>query len=215
MLDKDSILNPPRQAAMQEMQTRDTQCAKDAGFTLVEIVVVIVIAGILVAVGVSSFTSLVRKSSYDDLYNQTLASFNKCRGSAIVSPYPTTQPTAIALFPNGVSCFVWNDLNNDRSFVFTASEDADSDGEPDAGEGEVREVLFTIRYDPKETINGTGSLMQIDLAGSTLPTGNFFIIPSAGFFQTGRRTLQVATVKVNGPWPAPQRFTLYPSGQIE
>jgi prepilin-type N-terminal cleavage/methylation domain-containing protein len=185
--------------------------AKNAGFTLIELMIVIIIVGLVSAIAIPNYISTVQNVTFESHYRETRALFNKCRGSALEASSPATMPTTLALYTNGLACVTWNDLNNDGQLQWT---DLDGDGLPNKGEGEVFAVFHAVRFDREIAINAATTKTRIDLDNSTLPPGNFWIVSNAGYFQTHVRTTMQASVRMLPESGGLSQFLVFPSGQI-
>lgn len=208
--------------------------AKNAGFTLVEIMVIIVIIGIVAALAVPNYRRLNDNMKFEDAYGSTKAAFNKCRGQAVSMESakdmssPATMPVSIVLFTNGYACIVWYDKSPANNVLGSGSAITPSDdGELDEGDanGEVQRVLFQDRYDTTLAINAvtTGPRIATTHAQSVLKpsgsaqndgTGYIFRILPGGYFLSANGGMMTASV-VMLPKEGPQTvMTLYPSGQV-
>ena len=98
------------------------------GFTLIELLVTIVMAGILLATGMSSFSSFVKNNRLTTQVNELVTSINLTRSEAIKRGFSAT----ICKSDDGATCAGnWTD----GWIVF---DDQDADGTIDAGETIIR-----------------------------------------------------------------------------
>ena len=56
---------------------------KQSGFTLIEVIITVAIAGILLSIGLPSFNSLIQKNKMTSLHNELLSSLSLARNTAI------------------------------------------------------------------------------------------------------------------------------------
>lgn len=107
---------------------------KDKGFTLLELMVVLAIAGILMTWGVSSFQNMVRNNRLTTVYNDFVAALHFARSEAVTRNASVT----VCKSSNGTSCTGnWED----GWITFT---DADGDAVVDAGTDEILKVQSAL-----------------------------------------------------------------------
>ncbi len=82
------------------MESVVTQPAQQAGFTLIELMIVIVIVAIFVTVGVPSFQNLIRENRLATQANELVSSLHFARSEAI----KRRLPVAICRTANGTAC---------------------------------------------------------------------------------------------------------------
>jgi type IV fimbrial biogenesis protein FimT len=95
------------------------------GFTIMELMIVVAIAGILAAVGIPSFQSLVKDNCLTTGTNLLVSSFQQARSEAVKRSTTLTITASNA----GVSTNEWG-----NGWTVTIDEDSDSDGVLDTGE---------------------------------------------------------------------------------
>lgn len=186
-------------------QSLPGRLAKNAGFTLLEMMVVVTIVGVVVVTAFPQYDKLVNRMSYDAAYSDLRSAVGRCRSEALSSAYPVTVPTALTLYPNGYSCVAWWDRNADRALGNSGAAVVGGDLQNNSLNGEVREVFFQKRFNPSlEYSDGTGEV-YVDLAASGLPaggsvvSGKSFLIASGGFLLAPSMTAYLNSTNVGSP----------------
>lgn len=157
--------------------------AKNAGFTLLEMMVVVTIVGVVVMAAYPQYDKMVNRMTYDAAYSDLRTAVSRCRSEAVSSAYPVTVPTTLTFFANGYSCVAWWDRNKDFSLGSNGTAVV-GDLQPNSLNGEVREVFFQKRFNPTlELSNDTGEVF-IDLQAPTLATSSK--LPTGGSAVSGR-----------------------------
>lgn len=137
------------------------------GFTLVEIAVVVVIAGIILATGVPAFLSLSRSMSEAQARNKIMDTLRMARQKAV-----TTHTPVIVAFGNGsvttnvTTYSVHSDTNNDRAI---------QSGEPWASYTLPNGTqLETVTLQPTDTLvfDSSGALAPSVTGGNMVVYGN-------------------------------------------
>lgn len=223
---------------MKIMRSADGHRAKNAGFSLVEVMLVVVIIGVLAALAGPSMTSLTKQVGLETTYREAQMGFQKCRAMAITTPIASPTVPALVLFTNGYSCITWRDTVGSLNSKLGGGGaiDVGTNGVLDVGEagGEVMSILFQTRYDSTQAINALVADLKIFMASafSTLNpigldqddnTGYLFVVAPGGYYQSPRRTSMVAKIEIqaapsedirfNDPNYHPAWFCLLPSGQ--
>ncbi|MFV8784170.1 GspH/FimT family pseudopilin [Microbulbifer sp. SA54] len=142
--------------------------SRSAGFTLVELMVVMAILAIVISIGVPSFNTLIKNNRLSAASNDIAGALQFARAEA-VRRGRTVQVQALA-----------NDIANGLQVWF----DENSDGNYDAGE-EIRVVALAdvsglavtaditnldMAYSPRGAVNGAGNALNITLCDDR--TGN-------------------------------------------
>lgn len=134
-----------------------------AGFTLVELMIVLVVAVILLTVAVPNFNDLMRNNRMVTAVNAMAGAMNAARSEAIAQRRPVT----ICPSTNGTACGgTWSD-------GWIAFLDEDRDGVVDTGETVVRRG------------NAAHPTISIELAGLTDPDSFIFFRPSGFPYEVG------------------------------
>lgn len=178
-----------------KVQAATNRLANSAGFTLLEMMVVVVIVGIVVVTAFPQYTKLVNRMSYEAAYSDLRSAVGRCRSAALGSAYPVTVPTSLTVYPNGYSCVAWWDGNGDGGIGTNGTAITGGDLVPNSLNGEVREVYFQRRFDELLEYSDTTGKVFIDFAASGLPaggdpiSGKSFVVASGGFLLAPDMTL--------------------------
>lgn len=116
---------------------------KTHGFTLVELMVTLAVAGVLMAIGVPAYQDFVLNSKRTAAVNDMLADFQIARSSSI----SRNSRIVLCSSTNGTGCA--NSDNWDTGWIMF--QDDDADGVKDGGE----EVLASHEATPQNTITGS------------------------------------------------------------
>jgi len=151
-----------------------TATFKLQGFTIIELMITLVIAGILASIAAPSFIDVIQNNRMTTQYNEVLASLSLARSEAIKQ-----GEDVIALSNNGTS---WE--NGWTIFI-----DADSDGTVDAGE----ELRVNAKLSGKNTLRFPRDRITYASTGlgSGLVTGTFTLCDDRG--NSDRKGLVVST----------------------
>lgn len=217
--------------------------ANNAGFTLVEVVLVVVIIGFIAAIAGPSFINLNKQLSLESTYQDLQRSLQRCRTEGLnaerstlngVRVVNTTISPAMALFSNGYACVLWHDVDSNSVLGTGGAINMGIDGLLNAGDAnaEVVTVYFQKRFDPSKDLNAVGSniflasglsVLSAPASGQTDASGYLFVIAPAGYYLTNTNTMMVLSIEIqqppsvddrfNLPGYHPARFCLLPSGQ--
>lgn len=142
-----------------------------SGFTLLELMVVVVIAGILLAIGVPAMGNFISNSRMTAAANDLMGTLHYARSEAIKRRAPVTICTSANPLDADPDCaasplltgwvvFVDNNQNGERDD--TSFDDIDGDGHQDVDEDLNGDGVL----DPGEDVDGDGDL---DVAEPTIP----------------------------------------------
>lgn len=175
------------------------------GFTLLELMMVMVIAGLLIGIGVPAMGNFFRNARITAAANDVLAALHLARTEAIkrrvrvsvcTSNNPTDAAPTCAASPNLTGWFVWVDDNGDD-----IADATDGDGVHDAGEPVVvqHDLLpaaitavstrdpFLITYlDSGFTPGGVASIVMCDSRGNAPSAGELSAARGLFISATGR-----------------------------
>lgn len=226
---------PPNTAKdCKNLHTPGARAAKNAGFTLLELMVVVVIVGIVAVAAYPQYRNVQTRIEYDNIYSDLRSAVARCRTEALGSAYPSTVPTALTIFANGYGCVAWWDRNADMSLGNKGTlmiGDLDTNGL----NGEVRHVFFQKKFiGDREYSDNLGEVF-VDFAKSRLPTGGApqngysFVVAGGGYLLAPNLTAildgagggpaGIALAKRDGPGGSQLAeysvLQVYPSGQIK
>jgi type IV fimbrial biogenesis protein FimT len=145
---------------------------KTSGFTIMELMIVIAIAGILVAVGIPSFRNLVKDNCLTTGTNLLVSSFQQARSEAVKRSTTLTITASNA----GVSTNEWG-----NGWTVTINEDSNNNSVLDTGEDFDGDGLLG---DGTTYPEATFRIVTLSCTGTTMDeTGNdtVFVYESDGF----------------------------------
>lgn len=207
--------------------------AKNAGFTLVELMIVIVIVGVVAMAAFPAYDQVQTRMEYDNVYSDLRTAVHRCRAEALSSPYPSTAPTTLTIFPNGYSCVAWWDTNGD--FALGVKNTAMiGDLTVNGLGGEVRHVFFQRRFFEDLELSDQSGEVFVNFSKSRVPAGgsvaggySFLITPGGYLLAPNRNAILdnyiggpagLALAKRDASGNVMQEYSvikIYPSGQIE
>jgi type IV fimbrial biogenesis protein FimT len=155
---------------------------KASGFTLLELIVAISIAGILMALAIPSFRDMMRNNRLTTYANEFVTALNIARSEAVkrgvsVSVRKRSPSDAVAILPAGVSQCTATGTIYWSSCGWNVFVDTDADGTLDTGE----EILKTFPPLPTNfTLAGNGNFVnfiryQADGTPSSTVGGSFAV----------------------------------------
>ncbi|MCD2449271.1 GspH/FimT family protein [Methylicorpusculum oleiharenae] len=166
------------------------------GFTLIELMITIAIAGIIATMAIPSFNDTIRSNRLTTQANELITAFNFARSEAIKRGHPVVVRKTGTNWENGWQVFV--DIKRDGSFANTYNSSDDIllrvyQALPDnyTLRGNNNFVNF-IRYEPNGISNNMGSFALCDNRdGSNIPRPNasrLIIVNAVGRVRIGTDT---------------------------
>ncbi len=167
------------------IENMNRQNTTEHGFTLLEMMITLVIAGILLAIVIPSYRALDRNQCATSKANALISSFQYARSEAV------KQHTDISILANNASG------SNEWGDGWTVWIDTNGDGGLDAGETRLREVdLACNNTTMDETANTTLFIYASDGSISTPATASTFDICDD---RTGENRTQVGISALGRP----------------
>lgn len=120
--------------------------AQNAGFTLIELMIVMVIVAIFVTVGVPNFQNLIRENRLATHANELVSSLHFARSEAI----KRRQQVTVCRSANGTACVAGGTSSWETGWLVFV-DDVTSNGSIDAGE----QVLRSVSAKPTSTLRST------------------------------------------------------------
>jgi len=146
----------------------------NAGFTLIEIMVALVLAAILLGIATPSFSEFVRNARIASAANGVLAAMHAARTEAIKRRVPVTVCASSNPTSDSPTCDPDGDFSGWILFVDDDGDPVDSSGKEGNG-----------KFEPGE---GTGD--EILLRTSDRPQEGLDVLPSTGYVQFGANGFQ-------------------------
>ena len=135
--------------------------AKNEGFTVIELLMVSAIAGIMLAIGVPAFMTLINKNRVAEELNALVSSLQFARAEAIKEG----QTTTVCASTNGTSCNITTGIWNTGWIVFS---DPNGNGTVDTGE-KVRKIQQN--FGGADTLTASSSRSTISFSRDGFATG--------------------------------------------
>jgi len=189
---------PSRTIRMSNQRTEKPTGAN--GFTLLELLMTIAIAGILLAVGLPSFGSMIAESRISAQYNSFVGSLYQARSEAIkggtditVCPRSAVEATScggIGDWKNGWIVFKDQAYSPSESVALVESQDAILSVKP-AMKGENTVVAFGSRTNQVTNVADVAYVRYMQNGSSSLSTGSI-VICDAGRGAESSRALNVS-----------------------
>jgi type IV fimbrial biogenesis protein FimT len=146
-----------------------------AGFTMIELMVVLVVLAVLLGVGVPAFTELIRSNRLTAEVNSLRASLATARSEALVQrSWVTVCQSSNAQDPNTIPVCLDDPGNAPWEDGFVAFVDFDGDGLFDAGD-DRRVTTEAVERDPI-TVRFDNSRVRFDAQGAALGFAGTFTV---------------------------------------
>ena len=139
------------------------QSSKQRGFTLIELMVVIIIAAILLTIAVPSFSSLIKRNNVDSLQSKLSSALSTARTEA------ASRNTIVTICRSNDEATCAAGTWSNGWVIF---EDRDGDGSVDAADGDV--LIDVFRNNGDYTIKASDSKVRLSFnsQGFTTDAGN-------------------------------------------
>ena len=169
------------------MESVVTQAAKYAGFTLIELMIVVVILAIFVTVGVPSFQNLIRENRLVTQANELVGTFHFARSEAIKRRLPIT----ICRSTNGTACVVGGIPSWETGWLVFV-ENVTDNGTLDVGEQLLRSSGANATSTLRSTVAGTNDTVRFRNNGLLNNAGGIFNLCDANTADTASgRNIQI------------------------
>lgn len=130
----------------------------NSGFTLVELMTVVVIIGILSSLGVASLDSASAPAKLDEAARKGISVLQRGRAESV----GRNSAITCAFFANGIACFEWIDAMPMGTLEWA---DSNADGRVDTGEPEIGQVIAQAKFDEHRSIETAGAIPVTQILG--------------------------------------------------